>query len=221
MLKNGIPSEDTFLRIFRLLDPKSFEAAFSPLGQRRRRQRPCAARWPLMEKRFAGRQRAARAPSTWSAPLPPNWALALGQEKVAAKSNEITAIPELLDALYLEGLLVSIDAMGCQKRIAEKITAKGGDYLLMVKGNQPSLLTAIETAFISSHETGGADRNDHAEKSHGRIVGQIAAVLPSKGIVRSGRVAPVQNDRTNRFSACYRWPGNRIWSGAISSVRAT
>lgn len=107
----------------------------------------------------------------------------LGQEKVAAKSNEITAIPELLDALYLKGLLVTIDAMGCQKRIAEKITAKDGDYLLMVKGNQPSLLTAIETAFIRSHDTDGSDRDRRAEQSHGRLVGQVASVLPAKGTV--------------------------------------
>ena len=73
--------------------------------------------------------------------------------------------------------------MGCQKRIAQQITAKGGDYLLMVKGNQPSLLSAIETAFISRHETDGVDRNGHAEKLHGRIVGQVASVLPAKGIV--------------------------------------
>lgn len=107
----------------------------------------------------------------------------LGQEKVASKSNEITAIPELLEALYLKGLLVSIDAMGCQKRIARTITLKGGDYLLMVKGNQPSLLAAIETTFISHHDAECVDRQGHAEKSHGRIVGQVASVLPAKGTV--------------------------------------
>ncbi len=73
--------------------------------------------------------------------------------------------------------------MGCQKRIAEKITAKDGDYLLMVKGNHPSLLTAIETAFISRHDTDGIDRDGRAEKSHGRLVGQVASVLPAKGTV--------------------------------------
>lgn len=181
VLKNGIPSEDTFLRIFRLLDPKSFEAAFrrwvsGVVGTLRG---TLAVDGKTVCGSATGGESAIHLVSAFATEL----GVVLGQEKVAAKSNEITAIPELLDALYLEGLLVSIDAMGCQKRIAEKITAKGGDYLLMVKGNQPSLLTAIETAFISSHETGGADRNDHAEKSHGRIVGQIAAVLPSKGIV--------------------------------------
>jgi predicted transposase YbfD/YdcC len=64
---------------------------------------------------------------------------------VPGKSNEIIAILELLDALYIKGFLVSIDAIGCQKRIACLNTIKGGDYLLMVKGNQPSLLNSIET----------------------------------------------------------------------------
>jgi predicted transposase YbfD/YdcC len=109
--------------------------------------------------------------------------LVLGQEKVASKSNEITAIPELLDALYLKGFLVSIDAMGCQKNIARQITDKGGDYLLAVKGNQPTLLDAIETTFIDQHEAEGVDRQSYVEKSHGRIVGQIASVLPANGIV--------------------------------------
>ena len=73
--------------------------------------------------------------------------------------------------------------MGCQKRIAQTITAKGCDYLLMVKGKQPLLHSAIETSFISRHETDGVDRNGHTEKSHGRIVGQVASVLPAKCIV--------------------------------------
>jgi predicted transposase YbfD/YdcC len=86
-------------------------------------------------------------------------------------------------ALHLKGLLVSIDAMGCQRRIAEQITKKKGDYLLMVKGNQPSLLAAIEAAFISGHTAENVDRLAHAEKSHGRILSQIASVLPSQGTV--------------------------------------
>ncbi len=73
--------------------------------------------------------------------------------------------------------------MGCQKRIAQKITTKGGDYLRMAKGNQPSLLNAIATTFISHHDAEGVGRQSHAEKSHGRIVGQVASVLPAKGIV--------------------------------------
>jgi predicted transposase YbfD/YdcC len=105
--------------------------------------------------------------------------IVLGQEKVFEKSNEITAIPELLKALYINGLLVTIDAMGCQKNIARQITEQGGDYLLAVKGNQPTLLEAIETQFIDQHESEAVDRHRQVLSSHGRIVGQIASVLPA------------------------------------------
>ena len=181
VLRNGIPSEDTFLRIFRLLDPKTFETVFrrwvgGVVGALRG---TLAVDCKTVRGSATGGESAIHMVSAFATEL----GVVLGQEKVADKSNEITAIPELLDALYLKGLLVSIDAMGCQKRIAQKITDKGGDYLLMVKGNQPSLLTAIETAFISNHEADGVDRQGHAEKSHGRIVGQVASVLPAKGTV--------------------------------------
>lgn len=72
---------------------------------------------------------------TWSAPTPPNLALYSCKGKVADKSNEITAIPELLEALAVRGLLVSIDAMSCQKTIAAAIRARGAHYLLTVKAN--------------------------------------------------------------------------------------
>ncbi len=98
---------------------------------------------------------------------------------MAAKSNELTAIPELLEALSMKGLLVTIDAMGCQKSIAKQIVAKKGDYLLMVKGNQPKLLAAIETVFIDQYRSEIVDRNRLVERAHGRTVGQIASVLPA------------------------------------------
>lgn len=109
--------------------------------------------------------------------------IVLGPEKVASKSNEITAIPELLKAPYISGLLVSIDAMGCQKSIARQITDQGGDYLLAVKGNQRTLLEALETEFIDQSGCDAVDRHGHARQAHGRIVGQIASVLPAQGIV--------------------------------------
>lgn len=110
-----------------------------------------------------------------------NLGLVLGQEKVSAKSNEITAIPELLDALYLKGFLVSIDAMGCQRAIAEKIVAKQADYLLAVKGNQPRLYQAIQDAFLDRQDQ--IIHVEQVEKGHGRIVAQRCSVLPATGIV--------------------------------------
>ena len=181
VLKNGIPSEDTFLRIFRALNPKSFETAFrrwvaGVVGALR-------GSLAVDGKTVRGSATGGESPIHMVSAFATELGIVLGQEKVAGKSNEITAIPELLDALYLKGFLVSIDAMGCQKRIAAQITANGGDYLLMVKGNQPSLLDAIETSFISHHETIGVDRHRHGEKSHGRVIGQIASVLPARGTV--------------------------------------
>ena len=72
----------------------------------------------------------------------------LGQEKVGAKSNEITAIPELLQAQQIKGLLVTLDAMRCPRNLARQITDQGGDYLLAVKGNQAALLEGIQTDFM-------------------------------------------------------------------------
>ena len=181
VLKNGIPSEDTFLRIFRVLDPKQFETVFRRwvAGVVGAFSGSIAVDGKTVRGSGAGGESAIHMVSAFATEL----GVVLGQEKVAGKSNEITAIPVLLDALYLKGFLVSIDAMGCQKSIARQIASKGGDYLLMVKNNQPSLLEAIETTFISHHEAEGVDRQDHVEKSHGRIVGQIASVLPAKGSV--------------------------------------
>lgn len=181
MLKNGIPSEETFLRIFRVLDPNQFETVFrrwvsgvvGALGG------TIAVDGKTVRGSASGGESAIHMVSAFATEL----GVVLGQEKVADKSNEITAIPELLEALYIKGFLVSIDAMGCQKNIARQISAQGGDYLLMVKGNQPSLLEAIKTTFIDQHEGEGVDRQNQIEKSHGRIVGQIASVLPAKGTV--------------------------------------
>ena len=181
VLKNGIPSEETFLRIFRVLDPQQFEVVFrrwvsSVVGAL---NGTIAIDGKTVRGSGNGGETAIHMVSAFATDL----GVVLGQEKVASKSNEITAIPELLEALYIKGFLVSIDAMGCQKIIARQIAGKGGDYLLMVKGNQPSLLDAIETTFIDRHEAEGVDRQSHVEKSHGRIVGQIASVLPAKGVV--------------------------------------
>ena len=78
--------------------------------------------------------------------------LSLGQAAVDDKSNEITAIPELLELLDIKGAIVTIDAMGCQKAIAQKITEQGGDYLLTVKNNQEHLLTDIQQALSDASE---------------------------------------------------------------------
>jgi predicted transposase YbfD/YdcC len=99
--------------------------------------------------------------------------LVLGQAKVADKSNEITAIPDLLDLLTLKGAIVTIDAMGCQKEIAEKIKERGADYVLALKGNQGTLQQDVELFFTEQKARNFEDttisRHETLEKSHGRI----------------------------------------------------
>lgn len=189
-LERGVPSEDTFLRILRALDPKQFETAFR--------------RWvwgvapelsgtvAIDGKTVRGSGSAGETAIHMVSAFTTRVGLVLGQEKVAAKSNEITAIPELLKALDLKGLLVSIDAMGCQKTIARLIVDRKGDYLLAVKNNQPALFAAIEGEFISCVESPNVDRYHHDEKAHGRIVGQTATVLPAKDIVDTAQWAKCQ-----------------------------
>jgi len=99
--------------------------------------------------------------------------LTLGQVKVDEKSNEITAIPELLELLELKGCIVTIDAMGTQKAIAERICEKGADYLLALKGNQGTLKEDIELYFQDAVEQdfsiAAFDYHKTVDKDHGRI----------------------------------------------------
>lgn len=179
VLQNGVPSQDTFLRLFRLIDPQQFEAAFrrwvggivTALG----------GQIAIDGKSLRGSADLTQGPVHMVSAFHTDLSLVLGQEKVAGKSNEITAIPELLAALDLGGYLVSIDAMGCQRTIAERIVTQGGDYLLAVKGNQPTLLRMIADAFVG--RAGAQPRHEDVEKSHGRTVGQFAWVASAEGIV--------------------------------------
>jgi predicted transposase YbfD/YdcC len=181
VLRNGVASEETFLRIFRALDPKQFEAAFRRwvAGVVGTLKGGLGVDGKTVRGSGSGGESAIHMVSAFATEL----GVVLGQEKVASKSNEITAIPELLKALYINGLLVTIDAMGCQKNIARQITDQGGDYLLAVKGNQPTLLDAIETEFIDQYQSDDVDRHRQVHPSHGRIVAQIASVLPAEGVV--------------------------------------
>lgn len=183
VLQNGVPSQDTFLRIFRLIDPRQFEAAFrrwvggivTALG----------GQIAVDGKTLRGSADGTHWPVHMVSAFHTDLSLVLGQEKVAGKSNEITAIPDLLATLDLRGYLVSIDAMGCQKAIAERIVTQGGDYLLAVKGNQPTLLRAIEDAFVDL--AGARPRHEDVENGHGRTVGHFAWVAPATGIVDPGQ----------------------------------
>ena len=107
--------------------------------------------------------------------------LSLGQVVVDEKSNEITAIPELLQALEISGALVTIDAMGCQKEIAEQIRERKADYALAVKQNQPTLYEQVEEAISEALEQDARDVDEHQtiEKGHGRRETRTYAIFPA------------------------------------------
>src|ERR671927_330156 len=135
-LPNGIPSHDTFRRVFMLIDPDAFEDCFTRWAQSltRKVEREVVAVDGKTVRR-SGSRRHDHGPlhlvSAWAS----DQGLVLGQREVDGKSNEITAVPELLDTLHLDGTIVTLDAMGCQKSIAERIRAKDADYLLVLKAN--------------------------------------------------------------------------------------
>jgi predicted transposase YbfD/YdcC len=166
-LPGGIPSHDTFRRVFCLLDPLAFQKCFfawmaalmnqhglTPIPLDRPALRPVAIDGKA--QRGSARRTVGRSPlhmvSAWAVENH----LSLGQVATDAKSNEITAIPELLDLLDLEGAVVTIDAMGCQKDIASGIIQKKGEYVLAVKENQPHLYEDIGQAFDEALEHGEA-----------------------------------------------------------------
>lgn len=171
-LPHGIPSHDTFNRVFAALDRAAFAAGFGRWAAGL--CRACGLRPVAID----GKAVRAAAGNTFSGclHLVTAWAgenhLVLGQEAVADRSHEIAAIPELLKVLELKGALVTIDAAGCQVEIARAIRAKKGHYLLAVKGNQPTLLAACEAAVDAACEAGldrgRGDYHESAEDGHGR-----------------------------------------------------
>jgi len=173
-LPHGIPSHDTFGRVFAAIEPEAFERCFLAWIQaltQVRRGRLIAVDGKTLRRSFdrASDRAAIHMISAWSSTN----GLVFAQLATEAKSNEITAIPKLLELLDLHGAVVSIDAMGCQKEIAKKITEQGGDYLFSLKGNQSTMHT--EVAWWLDHAIAGQVREaqlDHDEqvtKGHGRI----------------------------------------------------
>jgi predicted transposase YbfD/YdcC len=172
-LPNGIPSHDTFGRVFARLDPAALMACIQEwldalggvvVGD------VVAIDGKTLRGSFdtAAGQNPLHLVSAWAAET----RLTLGQMAVDAKSNEITAIPLLLELLDLKDCIVTIDAMGCQKDIAQAIRAREADYVLAVKDNQPALHQAVHRAFIAHADADFSDptlkRIKTVERSHGR-----------------------------------------------------
>lgn len=171
-LAHGIPSHDTFGRVFAAIDADQFGAAF---------RRWVSAAVPVLAEgevvaidgktsRRSGK--VGRTPLHLVSAFAAGAALVLGQRATAEKSNEKMAIPELLATLALEGCIVTIDAMGTQPNIAQAIRARRADYVLSVKANQPKLAESIQdfmTAFFAAPDQTPHGFDEVVEKDHGRI----------------------------------------------------
>lgn len=191
-LPQGIPSHDTFWRIFRLLDPEPFQECFLTWVQ----AVSCVTQGQVIaidgkklrrshDKR--GGRNAIHMVSAWASAT----GLTLGQRKVDDKSNEITAIPALLEVLDIAGCIITIDAMGCQTDIAQTIVDKDADYLLALKANQGTLHEDVGLLFddlVQSDFTAYA--YDHAktvDKDHGRIEVRQAWTISDPAVLRALR----------------------------------
>jgi predicted transposase YbfD/YdcC len=182
-LPNGIPSHDTFGRVFALLDPKALQEGFRRWMEALvevTAGRVIAVDGKTLRRSFdtADGRGPLHLVSAWAAANH----LLLGQQAVDSKSNEITAIPELLKILDLAGAIVTIDAMGCQKTIAAQIVAAGADYVLALKDNQETLHAEVQELFTQGLENDFAGMEHHyyrtVDKNHGRVETRHYYVVP-------------------------------------------
>jgi predicted transposase YbfD/YdcC len=173
-LPNGIPSHDTFGRVFSLLSPEELQGCFLS-GIRAVYQISKGQIIPIDGKTL--RHSYDRGLNKGAIHMISAWAsenrVVLGQLKTEEKSNEITAIPELLQVLDIQGCIITIDAMGCQKKIAEEIINKDADYILGLKANQKTLFQEVKAIFdqleAQGWKEGEVDYYETEETEHGRM----------------------------------------------------
>lgn len=190
-LPHGIPAHDTFNRVFALLKPTTLQEVLLPWLLERR---GLPGDWIHVDGKTLRRTRcqsqrlkALHVVSAWAGQT----GITLGQVAVDTKSNEITAMPELLKLLDLHEKIVTTDAMGCQKEIAQTIVEGGGDYILAVKDNQPTLHADLQAAFAQApapklRSSRGATTFD---KGHGRYEQRTVQVLPAREYLSAAQSA--------------------------------
>lgn len=202
--RRGIPSHDTLNDVINALDPELFSTAFIAWVEGLREDEPDIVALDGKTSRRARRGEAhpLHVVSAWAT----RQRLVLGQQAVGSKSNEIVAMPLLLERLQLAGALVSIDAMGCQTGIAQTILDRGADYLLALKHNQPSLADEV-ALFFATPAGRGAEPFETIDADHGRIETRRHWVSHDVGWLTTDR----------RFPGEPRFPGLR----AIAMVEAT
>ncbi|HET8996624.1 MAG TPA: ISAs1 family transposase [Acetobacteraceae bacterium] len=179
-LPAGLPSHDTFSRLFRLLDPVKFSAWFqrftAAFGAQLRGVIAVDGKVLRRSHNKAKGISALHMVSAWGCEA----SLVLAQIATDTKSNEITAVPKLLAMLSLKGTIVTADALNCQRAIAAQIVEQGGDYALPLKENQPSLLADV-SLFLDDPTTSPDDRHQSVDADHGRIETRTATVSTAIG----------------------------------------
>lgn len=176
--KHGTPSDDTLRRFFTNLDPSHFKNFFCSLVQpliKQAQAKLISIDGKVSRHSFDGEEKAIHMVSAFSSEA----RLVLGQEKVGDKTNEITAIPKILEWLDIKNRILTIDAMGCQHAIADQIVEKGGDYVFSLKGNQGNLSEDVSVYFNDIELTDGSEKGSSkpahtthytdVDKGHGRI----------------------------------------------------
>jgi predicted transposase YbfD/YdcC len=189
-LPHGIASHDTFTRVFALLHATTLQEVLLPWLLERR---GLPGDWIHLDGKTLRQTRHKRTKlkalhvvSAWAGQT----GITLGQVAVAAKSNEITAMPQLLALLDLHEKIVTTDAMGCQKEIAQTIVAGGGDYILAVKDNQPTLHAELQAAFAQAPPPPPRSTRGYrtTETGHGRHEHRAVQVLPARAYLSAAQI---------------------------------
>ncbi len=167
---HGVPSHDTYQRLWDALSPVQFKACFKSFIDSLEKVASEVISIDGKTIRNSGHEKALHIVTAWCC----NNQMSFGQERVDAKSNEITAIPKLLDVLDLDNKIITIDAMGAQRQICKRIVDGGGDYVISLKGNQGSLHEDVKLYLgdTSNHEF----ISEHNDKGHGRLEQRTAVV---------------------------------------------
>jgi predicted transposase YbfD/YdcC len=202
-MKNGPPSHDTFSRLFRHLDPDQFRAAFQRFmtAFSETCQGVIAIDGKVLRRSFdrASGKSALHMVSAWGC----EQRMVLAQVATDAKSNEITAVPELLKMLSLKGTIVTVDALNCQRAVASQIVAQGGDYALALKGNQGTLHADV-SLYLDDPAREAGETHTTVDADNGRIETRTAMVTTTIGWLQHH----------------HKWPG-LVCIGKVTRARET